>query len=95
MDNINTIEQQVTFRNKISNVTAKGQRKWIYAAKPKGKFYRYRTYVSFFYLMTFFSSPLIRYNGMPYSMLNFPEAKFIVFGNIFWLQDFFIFAVLS
>jgi len=26
-------------------------------------------------------------------MLNFPEGKFIVFGNIFWPQDFFIFAV--
>jgi len=93
MDETNIIEPHVTFRDRVSNVTEKGQRKWIYAAKPKGKFYRYRTYVSFFYLIIFFALPLIKYNGMPFFMLNFPEGKFIVFGNIFWPQDFFIFAV--
>jgi cytochrome c oxidase accessory protein FixG len=93
MNGTNTIEPVVTFRDRASNVTDKGQRKWIYAAKPKGKFYNYRTYVSFFYLIFFFVLPLIKYNGMPFFMLNFIEAKFIVFGNIFWPQDFFIFAV--
>jgi len=83
----------VTFRDRVSSVTKAGLRKWIYAAKPKGKFYKYRTALSFLYLLTFFALPLIKFNGMPFFMLNFPEGKFIVFGNIFWPQDFFIFAV--
>ncbi len=84
---------EVTFRDRVSNVNEKGLRKWVYATKPGGKFYKYRTWVSVFYLTIFFVLPLIKYNGMPFFMLNFPEGKFIVFGNIFWPQDFFIFAV--
>ncbi len=90
---MNEIHDTVTFRDRASNVNAKGKRKWVYAAKPKGRFYRYRSYVSFLYLAIFFALPFIQYKGMPFFMLNFPEGKFIVFGNIFWPQDFFIFAV--
>lgn len=92
-EDLTSTEHNVTFRDRVSNVTEKGQRKWIYAAQPKGKFYNYRSLVSIFYLAVFFALPLIKYNGMPFFMLNFPEGKFIVFGNIFWPQDFFIFAV--
>jgi cytochrome c oxidase accessory protein FixG len=93
IDEATDIQQQVTFRDRVSNVNEKGQRKWVYATQPEGKFYKYRTWVSVFYLAIFFVLPLITYNGMPFFMLNFPEGKFIVFGNIFWPQDFFIFAV--
>ncbi len=93
MNDTGIIEPIVTFRDRVSNVTKDGRRKWVHASQPKGRFYRYRTYVSLFYLIVFFALPLIKYNGMPFFMLNFPEGKFIVFGNIFWPQDFFIFAV--
>ncbi len=93
IDEANDIEHKVTFRDRVSNVNEKGQRKWVYATQPGGKFYKYRIWVSVFYLAIFFVLPLIKYNGMPFFMLNFPEGKFIVFGNIFWPQDFFIFAV--
>jgi cytochrome c oxidase accessory protein FixG len=93
IDEANDIKHEVTFRDRVSNVNEKGLRKWVYATKPGGKFYKYRTWVSVFYLAVFFILPLITYNGMPFFMLNVPEGKFIVFGNIFWPQDFFIFAV--
>lgn len=93
IDEANDIKHEVTFRDRVSNVNEKGLRKWVYATKPGGKFYKYRTWVSVFYLAIFFVLPFIKYNGMPFFMLNFPEGKFIVFGNIFWPQDFFIFAV--
>ncbi len=90
---VNDIVHEVTFRDRVSNVNKKGLRKWVYATQPGGAFYKYRTWVSVFYLAIFFVLPLIKYNGMPFFMLNFLEGKFIVFGNIFWPQDFFIFAV--
>lgn len=90
---INGAEQHATYRDRFSNVTETGKRKWVYAEKPKGRFYNLRNYFSLFYFIVFFSMPLIKVNGMPFFMLNFPEGKFIVFSKIFWPQDFFIFAV--
>jgi cytochrome c oxidase accessory protein FixG len=86
-------EKVVTYRDRVSNVTEKGKRNWIFAEKPKGWFYKLRNYFSLAYFVAFFSIPLIKVNGMPILMLNFPEGKFIIFTKIFWPQDFFIFAV--
>lgn len=83
----------VDFRDRLSSVSAKGKRNWVFAEKPKGKFTNYRKYLSYFYFALFFSMPWIKVNGMPFFMLNFPEGKFIIFSKIFWPQDFFIFAV--
>ncbi|GAB3432898.1 cytochrome c oxidase accessory protein CcoG [Niabella aquatica] len=82
-----------SFRDRHSNVNEKGKRNWIYALKPKGKLYRYRNYLSFIYLGLFFTLPFIKISGMPAVQLNFTEAKFILFGKIFWPDDFFIFAI--
>ncbi|MDI1233212.1 MAG: cytochrome c oxidase accessory protein CcoG [bacterium] len=82
-----------TFRDRISNVTEKGNRNWIYALKPKGKWTNYRKYLAFFYLITFFTLPFIKMNDLPFMMINIIEGKFILFSKIFWPQDFFIFAI--
>src|SRR4051812_38193762 len=82
-----------SFRDRIATVDEKGKRKWIFAQQPKGKYYRKRTYVSWFLLLLFVSLPFIYVNGSPLFLFNIPEAKFIVFGKIFWPQDFFIFGV--
>lgn len=82
-----------SFRDRHSNTTEKGERNWIYALKPSGVLYKYRSYLSFLYLIVFFVLPFIKVNGMPFLMLNFPEGKFILFSKIFWPDDFIIFAV--
>ncbi|MBK9981760.1 MAG: cytochrome c oxidase accessory protein CcoG [Saprospiraceae bacterium] len=82
-----------TFRDRVSSVSAAGKRNWIYAFKPSGKFYRYRNIVSYIYLIVFFAMPFIRINGNPFFLINVIDSKFILFGKIFWPQDFFIFAV--
>src|SRR5204862_666003 len=48
---------------------------------------------SIFYLVVFFTLPFIKVNGEPLLMLNILERKFIIFGLIFWPQDFFIFGI--
>jgi cytochrome c oxidase accessory protein FixG len=82
-----------SYRDRVSTVTEEGSRKWIFATKPSGKWYNYRTYVSYFYLGIFFIIPFIKVNGMPFMMINLLEGKFILFSKIFWPQDFFIFAI--
>lgn len=82
-----------SFRDRIPTVDAKGKRKWIFAQKPSGKFYQARTWVSLFFFALFIILPFIKYNGRPLFLFNIPDAKFILFGRIFWPQDFFIFGL--
>jgi cytochrome c oxidase accessory protein FixG len=82
-----------SFRGRISTVDKAGKRNWIYALKPAGRMYSYRQWLSYLYLLIFFAVPLIYVHGAPLFMLNFVESKFIVFGKIFWPQDFFILAL--
>lgn len=84
---------QTDYRDRLDTISGNGKRKWIFAAKPEGFFTRLRNYFSAAYFLVFFSLPFVRVNGMPFFLLNFPEGRFIVFGKIFWPQDFFIFAV--
>ena len=87
------LQKAKTYRDRVSTVTKEGNRNWVFATKPKGFFTNLRKYFAWFYLAIFFIMPLIYVNDMPLVMFNFPEAKFIIFGKIFWPQDFFIFAV--
>ncbi len=86
-------EQSEQFRDKIATVTEEGKRIWIYPKKPKGKLYNKRKWVSYFLLLVLFGAPHVKINGLPLIMLNVIDRKFIIFGKIFWPQDFFIFAV--
>lgn len=85
------IKEAKGYRDELSNVDKKsGKRKWIFAKKPSGKWYRRRTVVSILYIVFFFAGPLIKINGNPLVMLNFPERRFSILGIMFWPQDFFI-----
>ncbi len=78
------------FRDHLATIDDKGNRKWIYAHKPKGKLYNLRTILSVVYFVVFFGLPFVHINGRPLFLFNIPKAKFILFGKVFWPQDFFI-----
>jgi cytochrome c oxidase accessory protein FixG len=82
-----------SFRDHITTINEDGKRAYVYPTKPFGKYYDLRTYFTWFYLIVFFSVPFIKYNGEPLFLFNVPEKKFILFGSIFWAQDFFIFGL--
>src|SRR5215475_2450084 len=82
-----------SFRDRMSTIDEKGRRKWVYAQKPRGRFYSIHSYVSWGFFIIFFSLPFIYINGRPLFLFNIPEAKFIIFGKVFWPQDFFIFGL--
>ncbi|RMI24917.1 MAG: cytochrome c oxidase accessory protein CcoG, partial [Calditrichaeota bacterium] len=85
--------QNESFRDHISTVDESGKRIWIYPKKPRGRFYTARTIVSVFLLAFLFGAPFIKVNGQPWILLNVLERKFILFGTVFWPQDFHLFAL--
>lgn len=91
----NTVQTQKnqSFRDHIATVDASGKRTWIYPKKPKGRFYRARNWVSLFLLAILFAGPFVTINGHPLLLLNVLERKFIIFGMVFWPQDFFLFVL--
>lgn len=88
-----TDNKTVSFRDRIATVDEKGKRNWIFAQKPKGKLYRWRSAISWLFFVILIGLPFIKANGRPLFLFNIPEAKFIIFGKIFWPQDFFIFGL--
>ena len=82
-----------SFRDSIATVNKQGRRNYIFPKKPKGRFYNLRTLTSISYLIIFFALPFIRVNEEPLFLFNVVQRKFIFFGQVFWPQDFFIFAI--
>lgn len=81
-----------SFRDTVSTVKIDGKRKWIYALKPSGLYYRWRSALAWIYLLAFFIIPFIKVKGIPLFLFNIIESKFVLFGKPFWPQDFYIFA---
>src|SRR5690348_15880222 len=82
-----------SFRDSVATIDKKGKRNFLFPKKPKGKLYRWRTIASLVYLAIFFTLPFIKVGGQPLFLFNVLERKFILFGQIFWPQDFFIYAI--
>ncbi len=87
-------KEDLSFRDRPINLNERGGRKWVYAKKPKGKWYTRRTIFSWFVLLFFIAVPFIRVNGHPFVLLDIGSRKFIIFGAIFWAQDTLILALL-
>lgn len=75
------------FRDHLATADKDGRRQWIYARKPKGRFYQWRTYFSWLLLAILFTGPFVKINGNPLLMLNVVERRFSILGRIFWPQD--------
>ena len=58
------------FRDSIGTIDQEGKRSWVFPKKPSGKFYKYRTYVSYFFLTVLLSAPFIKINGNQFLLFN-------------------------
>lgn len=90
----NVIEN-VEFRDKLSIIGDKGKRRWIYPKKPKGSFYKARTIVSWLLFAILFGLPWIKLNDHPFVLFNIIERKFILFGQSFGPQDFYLIVIFA
>lgn len=88
---INPITSEESFRDTVGSISTDGKRKWIFPKKPSGRFYNYRSVLSWFLLGFLFAGPFITVGGNPLILLNILERKFILFGIVFWPQDFYLF----
>lgn len=87
------LTDQDQFRDHISTADQRGKRLWIYPQKPSGRFYNYRKYLSYFFLLIFFGLPFLKCDGEPLFLFNVIEGKFIFFGTLFLPQDFPLFGL--
>ncbi|MGB0892308.1 MAG: cytochrome c oxidase accessory protein CcoG, partial [Flavobacteriaceae bacterium] len=81
------------FRDSIGTINEQGKRSWVYPKKPSGKFYTYRTYVSYFLLVFLISAPFIKINGNQFLLFNILKRKFNIFSFPFWPQDFYLLVI--
>ena len=82
------MKQQEAFRDTIGTIAEDGNRKWVYPKKPKGIFYKYRSYVSWVLLALLVIAPFIKIGGNQFLLFNIIERRFNIFGVPFWPQDF-------
>ena len=81
------------FRDSISTVDSEGKRRWIYPKKPSGKLHNWRIVVTIVLLSLLFGGPFIKINGQPLLLMNVIDRKFVIFGQVFWPQDFVLLAM--
>ncbi|WP_456377713.1 cytochrome c oxidase accessory protein CcoG [Lutibacter sp.] len=76
------------FRDSIGTIDDSGKRNFIFPKKPKGRFYNYRSIVSWILLAFMLAAPFIKIKGNQFLLFNVLERKFHIFGFPFWPQDF-------
>lgn len=82
--------QKSTFRDRPSTFSKEGKRLWLFPKMPKGKLYNIRRIIAWILLIFFYLAPFLKFRGNPLIFLNFLERKFILFGNTFYPQDFYL-----
>jgi len=82
-----------SFRDSVGTISEDGGRNFLFPKKPSGRYTDRRQLMSYVLLAIFFSIPFIKIGGQPFLMLNVLERKFVIFGQIFWPEDFFIFVI--
>ncbi|MFY0628527.1 MAG: cytochrome c oxidase accessory protein CcoG [Reichenbachiella sp.] len=87
-------EYEEEYRDTIATVDESGRRIWMYPKMPKGYYHNLRIIVTIVLLSILFSGPFIKIGGQPLLLLNFFERKFVILGQAFWPQDFFLLALL-
>ena len=89
----NLYEYDAEYRDSIATVDAEGKRIWVYPKKPSGQNHNWRVVVSVVLLSILFACPFIEMNGKPFMLFNIFERRFIILGQVFWPQDFFLLAL--
>ena len=82
-----------TFRDHLATMDKEGKRLWVYPKKPKGKFTNYRSLVSYVLLVVLIGGPFVKIGGQPLLLFDIIQRRFIIFGQVFWPQDFFLFVI--
>lgn len=86
-------QQKELNKQSVATISKQGERVWIHPKKPKGSYHNKRLIVSLVLLVILFGVPFLKMNGMPMFLFHVMERKFIIFGQIFWPQDFYLIVI--
>lgn len=81
------------FRDTIGVLDKKGDTKRMYPKSVNGVLFKARNAFGLTLVAFLFTAPFIKINGQQCLLFNVLERKFIIFGQIFFPQDFYIFAL--
>ncbi len=81
------------FRDRPNNIDASGQRRWINARQPKGKWYQRRSIVGYALLLFLVIAPFLKIQGHPFMLLDILNRKFFLFGQMVFAEDTYILAL--
>ena len=79
-----------SFRDSITTISKEGKRNFLHPKKPKGRYYNYRSLLSYFLIAFLFIAPFLKVNGKQFILINVMERKYNIFGYTFWPQDFYL-----
>jgi len=82
------------FRDRPNNIDESGQRKWIKAKQPQGKWYQRRNIVGYILLIFLIVAPFLKIQGHPFMLLDFLNRKFYLFGLMVFTEDTYILALM-
>jgi cytochrome c oxidase accessory protein FixG len=94
-DSLGIDEAHEAFRNELASVAPDGRRRWIYARRPSGRLYRWRTLLSWGLLAFLLLAPFVRVGGLPLMLFDVLNRKFVFFGLLFWPQDFYLVVLIA
>lgn len=93
------LDQRDLPEERISTLDETGKRVYIFPARVRGIFSRYKAVVDVILVLFFLVLPWVKINGHQALLLDFMERKFAILGVTFWSHDgpliFFILATLS
>lgn len=81
------------FRDRPDNIDASGQRKWIKAKQPKGKWYQRRNIVGYTLIIFLILAPFMKVGGHPFMLLDILNRQFYIFGLTVFAEDTYILAL--
>lgn len=81
------------FRDRPENIDASGQRKWIRAKQPDGKWYRRRNIVGYTLIIFLILAPFLTVGDHPFMLLDILNRKFFIFGLTVFAEDTYIMAL--
>jgi len=82
------------FRERPLILDADGNRKWINACQPKGKWYNRRTVVGWLLLSFLIVAPFLQVDGHPFMQFDILGRKFYLFGAVIGSHDTFLLALI-
>jgi hypothetical protein len=77
---LDIVDDHERFRSELASIAPDGRRRWIFARKPSGKYYRWRSIIAALLLSFLFLAPHIKVNGHQFVLLNFIKREFVLFG---------------